>query len=64
MDAVDLGITPTKGPSCGAVRDLIVDLLASHSLVSHVAAVQAPPGEIGIRLEIGGLDFEVWVEPA
>ncbi|MCX4682560.1 hypothetical protein OG413_46100 [Streptomyces sp. NBC_01433] len=64
MDAVDLGITPTKGPSCEGVRDLIVDLLASHSLVTSVAALQAPRGDIGVRLEIGGLDFEVWIEPA
>ncbi|MFE4539673.1 hypothetical protein ACFRKB_32185 [Streptomyces scopuliridis] len=64
MDAMDLGITPTKGPSCEGVRDLIVNLLASHSLVSHVAALQAPAGEIGFQLEIGGLDFEVWVDPA
>ncbi|WP_329595933.1 hypothetical protein OG195_45035 (plasmid) [Streptomyces sp. NBC_01362] len=64
MDAADLGITPTTGPSCEGVRDLIVELLASNSLISHVAALQAPRGDIGLQLEIGGLDFEVWVEPA
>ncbi|MFG2221123.1 MULTISPECIES: hypothetical protein [unclassified Streptomyces] len=64
MDAADLGITPTTRPSCEGVRDLIVELLASNSLISHVAAPQAPRGGIGLQLEIGGLDFEVWVEPA
>ncbi|MGW1848278.1 hypothetical protein [Streptomyces sp. NPDC001966] len=64
MDAADLGITPMTGPSCEGVRDLIVELLASNSLISHVAALQAPRGDIGLRLEVGGLDFEVWIEPA
>ncbi|MET9662739.1 hypothetical protein [Streptomyces sp. NPDC006510] len=43
MDAADLGVTPTTGPSCEGVRDLIVALLTSHHLVSHAAALREPP---------------------
>ncbi|MFY4719770.1 hypothetical protein [Streptomyces sp. LaBMicrA B280] len=64
MDAEDLEITPTKGPSCGGVRDLIVELLETHSLVSGVAPIREPRGDVGLRVEVGGLDFEVWVDPA
>ncbi|MFC0602289.1 hypothetical protein [Streptomyces palmae] len=64
MDAEDLEITPTQGPSCEGVRDLIVELLEAHSLVSHVGPVRAAPGDFGLRVEIGGLDFEMWVDPA
>ncbi|MES9558828.1 MULTISPECIES: hypothetical protein [unclassified Streptomyces] len=64
MKAEDLEITPTKGPSCGGVRDLIVELLAAHPLVSRVAEVTEFRGDVGLKVEIGGLDFDVWVEPA
>jgi hypothetical protein len=63
-NAADLGITPTTGPSCEGVRDLIVALLTSHHLVSHAAALREPRGDTGLQLEIGGLDFEAWIEPA
>lgn len=64
MDAEDLEITPTKGPSSEGVRDLIVELLESHSVVSHAGPIRDYPGNVGARVEIGGLDFSVWVEPA
>ncbi|MFE5715796.1 hypothetical protein ACFQ7J_33870 [Streptomyces sp. NPDC056501] len=64
MDAEDLEITPTKGPNCAGVRDLIVGLLASHPLVSRVGEIREYREEVGLRVEIGGLDFDVWVEPA
>lgn len=64
MDAEDLEITPTKGPSCAGVRDLIVELLASHPLVSRVGEITEYRGDVGLKMEIGGLDFDVWVEPA
>ncbi len=63
MDAEDLEITPTKGPSCEGVRDLLVGLLDSHSLINGVAPTYEPRGDVGLRVEIGGLDFEVWIEP-
>lgn len=59
MDAEDLEITPTQGPSCEGVRDLIVKLLEAHSLVSHAVPVRAARGDIGLHVEIGGLDFEM-----
>ncbi|MGX1632723.1 hypothetical protein ACWGUL_01495 [Streptomyces albidoflavus] len=62
MNAEGLQITPTKGPSCEGVRDLIVKLLESHPLVSSVAPAHDPA--VGLQVEIGGLDFEVWVDPA
>ncbi|MFB1046842.1 hypothetical protein [Streptomyces chrestomyceticus] len=40
------------------------EVLESHSLVSGVALICEPRGDIGLRVEVGGLDFEVWVEPA
>ncbi|MEU1908371.1 hypothetical protein [Streptomyces hygroscopicus] len=64
MDAEDLEITPTKGPSCAGVRDLIVEQLASHPLVTSVGENNEPWGDVGLKVEIGGLDFDVWVEPA
>jgi hypothetical protein len=51
-------------PSCAGVRDLIVELLASHPLVSRVGEIREYRGDVGLRVEIGGLDFDVWVEPA
>lgn len=64
MDAEDLEITPTKGPSCEGVRDLIMELLESHPLVAGAAPIREPRGEVGLRVEVGGLDFDVWVDPA
>ncbi|MGY9066916.1 hypothetical protein [Streptomyces sp. CAS3] len=64
MDAEDLEITPTTGPNCAGVRDLIVHLLASHPLVTGVGAITEYRGAVGVKVEIGGLDFDVWVEPA
>ncbi|WP_060905062.1 hypothetical protein [Streptomyces scabiei] len=64
MDAEDLEITPATGPSCTGVRDLIVELPAAHSLVSRVGEIREYRGDVGLRVEIGGLDFDVWVEPA
>ncbi|MGK4586106.1 hypothetical protein [Kitasatospora sp. HPMI-4] len=64
MDAEDLQITPTSGPSCEGVRDLIVELLGAHPLVTRVRPISAFLGEVGVGLEIGGLDFEIRVEPA
>ncbi|MGW1469013.1 hypothetical protein ACWCPT_32295 [Streptomyces sp. NPDC002308] len=64
MDAEDLEITPTKGPGCAGVRDLIVELLASHPLVSRAGEIHEYRGDAGLGVEIGGLDFDVWVEPA
>jgi hypothetical protein len=64
VNAEDLEITPIQGPSCAGVRDLIVELLASHPLVSHVGEITEYRGDVGLKVEIGGLDFDVWVEPA
>jgi hypothetical protein len=59
MDAEDLGITPTQGPSCESVRALMVELLEAHPLVSRVAPVRDARVEVGLHVEIGGLDFEM-----
>ncbi|MFJ5788177.1 hypothetical protein [Streptomyces hydrogenans] len=64
MDAKDLEITPTTGPSCEGVRELIAHLLASHPLVTEVGAITEYQGDVGLKVEIGGLDFDIWVEPA
>ena len=64
MDADDLEITETKGPSCEGVRDLIVELLAAHPVVSEAGPLRVYRGDVGLRAEIGGLDFDVWIEPA
>lgn len=65
MDADDLEITPTNGPSCEGVRDLIVELLAAHSLVTSVGPLRDfMAQETGLRTEIGGLGFDIWIEPA
>ncbi|MFI9019200.1 hypothetical protein ACIGZI_34770 [Streptomyces griseus] len=64
MDAEDLELAPTKGPSCEGIRDLIVKLLESHSLVTGAAPIREARGDVGLRAEIGGLDFEVWVDLA
>ncbi|MFJ5129961.1 hypothetical protein ACIP80_33355 [Streptomyces sp. NPDC088555] len=63
IDTEDLGITPTQGPSCEAVRDLMVELLEAHSLVSRVTPIREARGDVGLRVEVGGLDFEMWVDP-
>ncbi|MGV9883289.1 hypothetical protein [Streptomyces sp. NPDC003006] len=64
MDAEELGITPTKGPSCAGVRDLVVELLAAHPLVTRVGEIREYRGDVGLKVEIGGLDLDLWVEPA
>lgn len=64
MDAADLEITPWKGPSCTGVRDLVIELLAAHPLVTGAGEIREPRGDAGLRVEIGGLDFDIWVEPA
>ncbi|MFD9428098.1 MULTISPECIES: hypothetical protein [unclassified Streptomyces] len=64
MDAEDLEITPTAGPRCAGVRDLIAELLERHSVVSRVAPVGTLRGDTGLRAEIGGLDFDIWIEPS
>lgn len=64
MDAEDLQITPTTGPSCAGVRDLVMDLLDAHPLVTRVGEIREYRGDVGLKVEIGGIDFDVWVEPA
>ncbi|MFI8201028.1 hypothetical protein ACIF6K_31650 [Streptomyces sp. NPDC085942] len=64
MDAEHLEITSAKGPSCEDVRDLLMELVESYSLVSGVVPIREPRGDVGLRMEIGGLDYEVWVDPA
>ncbi|MEV7681450.1 hypothetical protein AB0O64_23290 [Streptomyces sp. NPDC088341] len=64
MDAEDLEITPTKGPSCAGVRALVMELLADHPLVTRVEEIREYGNDVGLKVEIGGLDFDVWVEPA
>ena len=64
MDAEDLGITPVKGPSCEGVRDLVMELLAGHPLVAGAGPIRTSLGECGLRAEVGGLDFDIWIEPA
>lgn len=64
MDAEDLQIMPTQGPSCAGVRDLALELLAAHPLVAHAEVLRVARGDVGLRVEIGGLDFDIWVEPA
>ncbi|MFF5964446.1 hypothetical protein ACFY64_12010 [Streptomyces collinus] len=55
MDAEDLDTTPAMGPSCTGVRDLIVELLAAHPLVSRVGEIREYRGDAGLRVEMGGL---------
>jgi hypothetical protein len=64
MDAEDLEITPTKGPSCAGVRDLVMELLVTHPLVTRVGEIREYRGDVGLKVEIGGIDFDLWVEPA
>ena len=64
MNAEDLEMTEGEGPRCARVRDLIVHLLRTHPLVTHVGAITKFPNEAALVLEIGGIDFEVIVEPA
>ena len=60
----DLEITPTQGPSVAGVRDLLLYLLSSHPLVTGAEAITEHLDDAGLRTEIGGLGFDVWVEPA
>lgn len=64
MDAEDLEMTECEGPRCEGVRDLLVHLLAAHPLVTQVGAITKHRGEAALAVEIGGIDFEVLIEPA
>jgi hypothetical protein len=41
-----------------------MELLASHPLVTCVGEIREYRGDAGLKVEIGGIDFDVWVEPA
>jgi hypothetical protein len=41
-----------------------MELLAAHPLVTHVEELREMRGDVGLGVEIGGLAFDIWVEPA
>lgn len=41
-----------------------MELLADHPLVTRVEEIREYRGDVGLKVEVGGLDFDVWVEPA